>query len=152
MVDFADSSFRKTLEDLRASDGNQANGFQDRHSDRMHFHALRNQQSLSFREKIILAMNEDIKSKAAIRKRFSSFYILFLTVVTSLIFYVIIDPSSLLLGRSGFYSDTLKITLVGTFFATLFSAFFSMVKYGFTAEKQMIELFDLIGNENTGQR
>lgn len=152
MINFANSSFRENLENLRASDGNQVNGFQDRHSDQMRFHALRNQQSLSFREKIILAMNEDIESKASIRKHFSSFYILFLTVVTTLIFYVIIDPSSLLLGRAGFYSDTLKITLVGTFFATLFSAFFSMVRYGFTAKKQMIELFALIGKENTGQR
>lgn len=152
MVDFSDSSVMEKLGDLRDLNRKEADGFQINHSDKMNFHVLRNQQNISFREKIILAINEDIESKAAIRKRFSSFYILFLTVVTSLIFYVIIDPINMLLGRTSFYSDIVKITLVGTFFATLFSVFFSMVKYGFTAEKQIIELFDLIGNENSGRR
>lgn len=150
MVDFTDPSFRKNLanliEDLRADGQRETNGSVN-DSNKMSFHDLRDQQSISFREEIIVAISEDIAGKAAIRKRFSTFYIWFLTCVTMLIFYIIIDPINMLSKQSSFYSDTLKIALVGTFFATLLSAFMAMVKYGFTAEKQMIELFDLIGNE-----
>ncbi|MDD9138779.1 hypothetical protein H7198_04065 [Fructobacillus sp. CRL 2054] len=152
MADFTDPAFRKHLEnlveDLRVFEKKDKRRRQVDYSNKMDFHALRDEQSISFREQIILAINEDIKSKVAIRKRFSTFYIRFLSVVMTLTFYVILDPISMLLGRPSFYSDALKIFLVGTFFGTLFTAFMVMLKYGFTAEKQMLELFDLIGNES----
>ena len=64
-----------------------------------------------------------------------------MSIVTILIFLVIIDPVGLVKGKS-IYDNSLKLSLVGVFFANLISIALIMVKYSFAPIDNILEAFE----------
>lgn len=92
-------------------------------------------------EKYIEAVDKDFESRKKVRGRFLTFYIWFMSIVTILIFLVIIDPVGLIKGKS-IYDNSLKLSLVGVFFANLISIALIMVKYSFAPIDNILEAFE----------
>lgn len=92
-------------------------------------------------EKYIDAVDKDFESRKKVRGRFLTFYIWFMSIVTILIFLVIIDPVGLIKGKS-IYDNSLKLSLVGVFFANLISIALIMVKYSFAPIDNILEAFE----------
>ena len=92
-------------------------------------------------EKYIEAVDKDFESRKKVRGRFLTFYIWFMSIVTILIFLVIIDPVGLVKGKS-IYDNSLKLSLVGVFFANLISIALIMVKYSFAPIDNILEAFE----------
>lgn len=92
-------------------------------------------------EKYIEAVDKDFESRKRVRGRFLTFYIWFMSLVTILIFLVIIDPVGLVKGKS-IYDISLKLSLVGVFFANLISIALIMVKYSFAPIDNILEAFE----------
>lgn len=92
-------------------------------------------------EKYIEAVDKDFESRKKVRGRFLTFYIWFMSIVTILIFLVIIDPVGLIKGKS-IYDNSLKLSLVGVFFANLISIALIMVKYSFAPIDNILKSFE----------
>lgn len=92
-------------------------------------------------QKYIEAVDKDFESRKKVRGRFLTFYIWFMSIVTILIFLVIIDPVGLVKGKS-IYDNSLKLSLVGVFFANLISIALIMVKYSFAPIDNILEAFE----------
>ena len=92
-------------------------------------------------EKYIEAVDKDFESRKKVRGRFLTFYIWFMSIVTILLFLVIIDPVGLVKGKS-IYDNSLKLSLVGVFFANLISIALIMVKYSFAPIDNILEAFE----------
>lgn len=92
-------------------------------------------------EEYIAAVKKDFKSRKKVRGKFLNFYIWFMSIVTALIFFVIIDPIGLVKGQS-IYGDDLKLALVGVFFANLISIALIMVKYSFAPIDNILKAFE----------
>lgn len=92
-------------------------------------------------EKYIEAVDKDFESRKKVRGRFLTFYIWFMSIVTILIFLVIIDPVGLIKGKS-IYGNSLKLSLVGVFFANLISIALIMVKYSFAPIDNILKSFE----------
>lgn len=105
-------------------------------------------QDYKIREKYINAVEKDIESKTRIRKIFLIFYLIFISVVTFLIFFVIIDPVTLFRGKDYTYQNSLKLALVGVFFANLISIALVMVKYSFAPIDNVIKAFEKLSKDN----
>ena len=90
-------------------------------------------------EKYIEAVDKDFESRKKVRGRFLTFYIWFMSIVTILL--VIIDPVGLVKGKS-IYDNSLKLSLVGVFFANLISIALIMVKYSFAPIDNILEAFE----------
>lgn len=102
-------------------------------------------QNFELREKYILAVSKDIKSRKRVRGRLLSFYIWFTIIVTACIFFVVVDPVRLLSGRPSFYPLSLKILLCGTFFANMISIIVLMIKYFFAPIDNFMNAFRDLG-------
>lgn len=103
--------------------------------------ALEKYQRYHMEEKYIEAVEKDFESRKKVRGRFLTFYIWFMSIVTVLIFFVIIDPVGLITGKS-IYGDDLKLSLVGVFFANLISIALIMVKYSFAPIDNILKAFE----------
>lgn len=105
-------------------------------------------QDYEIRQKYIKAVDKDIKSRKKVRSTFLTFYMWFISVVTGLIFLVIIDPIQLCRGQDSMYSNSLKLSLVGVFFANLISIALVMVKYSFAPIDNVMEAFEKLSEHN----
>lgn len=92
-------------------------------------------------EKYIEAVDKDFESRKKVRGKFLTFYMWFMSIVTILIFLVIIDPVGLIKGKS-IYDNSLKLSLVGVFFANLISIALIMVKYSFAPIDNILKSFE----------
>lgn len=92
-------------------------------------------------EKYIEAVDKDFKSRKKVRKKFLRFYMWFISIVTLLMFFVIIDPVGLIKGKS-IYGNDLKMALVGVFFANLISIALIMVRYSFAPIDNILKSFE----------
>lgn len=92
-------------------------------------------------EKYIEAVDKDFESRKKVRGKFLTFYMWFMSIVTILIFVVIIDPVGLIKGKS-IYDNSLKLSLVGVFFANLISIALIMVKYSFAPIDNILKSFE----------
>lgn len=99
-------------------------------------------QDIEIRGKYIDAVQKDIDSRKKVRMIFLNFYLVFVSIVTLFIFFVIIDPVQLWRDQDTFYPIPLKLTLVGTFFANLISIALIMVKYSFASVDNIISAFE----------
>lgn len=110
--------------------------------------AIVKHQDYEIRQKYIKAIDKDIKSRKKVRRKFLNFYIWFMSIVTGLIFFVIIDPISLSKGQTSIYSNSLKLALVGVFFANLISIALVMVRYSFAPIDNMMEAFEKLSKDH----
>lgn len=111
--------------------------------------AIVNHQDYEIRQKYIKAVDRDIKSRKKVRGKFLNFYIWFMSIVTGLIFFVIIDPIQLIRNQASIYSNSLKLALVGVFFANLISIALVMVKYSFAPIDNMMEAFEKLSKDHS---
>ncbi|WP_324285480.1 hypothetical protein UHV16_12755 [Lactiplantibacillus plantarum] len=103
-------------------------------------------QDFELRSKYIDAVSKDIESRKKVRGRLLTFYICFTIVVTIGIFFIVIDPFSLLKGTHSFYPVSLKLLLCGAFFANLISIIVLMIRYSFAPIDNIMEEFKDLGN------
>ena len=108
-------------------------------------------QDYQIRQKYIKAVDRDIKSRKKVRGKFLTFYIWFMSIVTALIFFVIIDPVQLVRGQASIYANSLKLALVGVFFANLISIALLMVKYSFAPMDNMREAFEKLSKDHNNK-
>jgi len=81
---------------------------------------------------VIFKENQD---KNQMKHSLLKYFMRFFSIVTSLIFFVVIDPMQL--G----YSDSLKIALIGGFFTNLIALFIIIFKYVFSPSKEAWEFW-----------
>lgn len=110
--------------------------------------AIVKHQDYQIRQKYIKAVDKDIKSRKKVRGKFLTFYIWFMSIVTGLIFFVIIDPVQLARGKPSIYANSLKLALVGVFFANLISIALIMVKYSFAPIDNMMNAFEKLSKDH----
>ena len=113
--------------------------------------AIVKHQDYQIRQKYIKAVDRDIKSRKKVRGKFLTFYIWFMSIVTGLIFFVIIDPVQLFRGQASIYANSLKLALVGVFFANLISIALVMVKYSFAPIDNMMEAFEKLSKDHNNK-
>lgn len=113
--------------------------------------AIVKHQDYQIRQKYIKAVDRDIKSRKKVRGKFLTFYIWFMSIVTGLIFFVIIDPMQLVRGQASIYANSLKLALVGVFFANLISIALVMVKYSFAPIDNMMEAFEKLSKDHNNK-
>lgn len=109
-------------------------------------------QDYKIRQKYIKAVDKDIKSRKKVRKKFLNFYIWFMSIVTGLIFFVIIDPIELVREKPSLYSNSLKLALIGVFFANLISIALVMVKYSFASIDNMMDAFEKLSKDYSNRK
>lgn len=98
-------------------------------------------QDVKVREAYITAIIDDIKSKGKVRRTLLWFYLLFTTLVTIGIFWVVVDPISLTRDEDSFYQLGLKLALSGAFFANVISIIILMIRYSFAPVDNIISAF-----------
>ncbi|GEM_PF-6458096 len=98
-------------------------------------------QDIEVRNAYIGAITEDIKSKAKVRRALLWFYLVFTSLVTIGIFWVIVDPITLMRDETPFYQLNLKLALSGAFFANVISIIILMIRYSFAPVDNMISAF-----------
>lgn len=113
--------------------------------------AIVKHQDYQIRQKYIKAVDRDIKSRKKVRGKFLTFYIWFMSIVTVLIFFVIIDPVQLVRDQASIYANSLKLALAGVFFANLISIALVMVKYSFAPIDNMMEAFEKLSKDHNNK-
>lgn len=107
-------------------------------------------QNIELRNEYIKAVKKDIESRSRVRKRILTFYIWYIIIVTLLVFFILIDPVSLLSeNKKPFFPLGLKYTLCGAFFVNLISLILAFTRYSLAPiDNIMNEFKDLYRNHN----
>lgn len=103
-------------------------------------------QNIEIRDSYHDAIQQSIKFQSSLRKQLSFFFIGYISIVTLIIFFIIIDPVALYRKVNSYYSDGIKLMLLGAFFANIVSVLVIIVKYSFEPSDKFIEAINKIGN------
>ncbi|GAA6113982.1 hypothetical protein [Apilactobacillus apinorum] len=109
-------------------------------------------QSIEIRDSYHGAIQESIKFQSSLRKKLSTFFIVYISIVTIVILLIIVDPIALIRNVPSYYSNEVKLMLLGAFFANIISVLVIMVKYSFEPSDKFIEAINKIGNQENEKK
>lgn len=109
-------------------------------------------QSIEIRDSYHGAIQESIKFQSSLRKKLSTFFIVYISIVTIVILLIIVDPIALIRNVPSYYSNEVKLMLLGAFFANIISVLVIMVKYSFEPSDKFIEAINKIGHQENEKK
>lgn len=142
-----DSSTYKT-KDQFSSDANEIKNIETTNS----ISELYQKQNIVIRDSYHVAIQQSIKFQSSLREKLSNFFIVYISVVTIVILFIIIDPIAIFRNVPSLYSNEVKLMLLGAFFANIISVLVIMVKYSFAPSDKFIEAINKIGNQENEKK
>ncbi|CAI2613468.1 hypothetical protein AKUH3B101J_09160 [Apilactobacillus kunkeei] len=109
-------------------------------------------QIIDIRDSYHGAIQESIKFQSSLRKKLSIFFIVYISIVTIVILLIIVDPIALIRNVTSYYSNEVKLMLLGAFFANIISVLVIMVKYSFEPSDKFIEAINKIGHQENEKK
>lgn len=109
-------------------------------------------QIIDIRDSYHGAIQESIKFQSSLRKKLSIFFIVYISIVTIVILLIIVDPIALIRNVPSYYSNEVKLMLLGAFFANIISVLVIMVKYSFEPSDKFIEAINKIGHQENEKK
>ncbi|GLB47269.1 hypothetical protein WR164_12480 [Philodulcilactobacillus myokoensis] len=104
----------------------------------------RDKQDIGLREDYRKTIKKNIKYQRKLRKRLANFFMWYMSIITCVIFYIIIDP----FHHPSIYQVSLKETLLGVFFVNILSILIIMVRYSFQSSDKIMRQFNIIGRNS----